>query len=290
VRHIIREAHMGFGFQKQNSCSKCRDASTRVQLPAVSKRQAAGFTLVELLVVIGIIAVLIAVLLPVLSKARAAANRTACLSNVRQLYNAFLMYSNDNDGYLPTCAAAADSLNFAHYPEDWIHWEANRNLDDSAIAKYLGRGEQLKTVLRCPADSFDGRAVRGGIKSGQGPHLFSYHMNSNAGTNFAPYGPIGRSKISWWRVPATKLLLTEAREAFDVSGRWSPGQPCTGYTSPLAEHHGRAVFHGNVPGFPEMTRGQKRGSNASTVFMDGHARSIDQDFAFDPNLFLPSSR
>jgi hypothetical protein len=242
-----------------------------------------------LLVVIGIIAVLIGVLLPVLNKARAAANRTVCLSNIKQLYNGILMYCNDNKGYFPTAAWAA-SAGYTYYPEDWIHWQANRNVDDSAIAKYMGRGEQLKTVLRCPADSFDGRKPRPGIANGQGPYLYSYHMNSNVGHNLWPYGENPQSKISQWRVPAKKILLTEGWEGLDVFGRWGHGQPVVGYTSPLAERHGRAVFHGNVPNFPEMTYGTTHGSNVSTIFMDGHAEGIDQDFAFNPSLFDAKAR
>jgi prepilin-type N-terminal cleavage/methylation domain-containing protein len=60
-----------------------------------------GFTLVELLVVVGIIAVLMAILLPALSKARQQALRTACQSNMRQTYFAVIMYANDNKGWLP---------------------------------------------------------------------------------------------------------------------------------------------------------------------------------------------
>ena len=60
-----------------------------------------GFTLVELLVVIGIIALLIGILLPVLSSARAASQNVACLSNIRQLSTTVMLYVNDSDGTLP---------------------------------------------------------------------------------------------------------------------------------------------------------------------------------------------
>ena len=95
-----------------------------------SARSTRAFTLVELLVVIGIVALLIGILMPVLSRARAQANRAACLSNIKQLGTAILMYCDDNDGWFPTCAAPANGLNRVHYAEDWLHWQANRNLMD----------------------------------------------------------------------------------------------------------------------------------------------------------------
>ena len=62
---------------------------------------AAGFTITELLVVVGLIAVLISLLLPVLGRARAAAQATACLSNLRQMTTAWTIYLTENRGRLP---------------------------------------------------------------------------------------------------------------------------------------------------------------------------------------------
>src|SRR6476620_9325305 len=63
--------------------------------------QRAAFTLVELLVVIGIIAILIAILLPTLNRARESAKRTQCLSNLRQLHTALVLYAQTNKDAVP---------------------------------------------------------------------------------------------------------------------------------------------------------------------------------------------
>lgn len=67
-----------------------------------ARRSARGFTLIELLVVIAIIAILAAILFPVFAQARAKARGMACLSNVKQLGNAFQMYTQDYDETSPS--------------------------------------------------------------------------------------------------------------------------------------------------------------------------------------------
>jgi prepilin-type N-terminal cleavage/methylation domain-containing protein len=127
-----------------------------------------AFTLVELLVVIAIIAVLIALLMPALSEARQNANRSVCLSNIRQLAIAFIMYANDNRGYFPNSSASNNEN-----PSDWIYYQSNRVLSQSAIVQYVG-GTFNPSVFRCPSDDW---TYRPRVNFVTWPYSYSYSMN-----------------------------------------------------------------------------------------------------------------
>src|SRR5258705_2274298 len=85
-----------------------------------------AFTLIELLVVIAIIAILAAMLLPALSRAKAKAHQISCVNNVKQLSLAFLSYIGDFRDTFPGAAIVAPAL---PVDEDWIYW----NCDDPRI-------------------------------------------------------------------------------------------------------------------------------------------------------------
>jgi len=95
-----------------------------------NSRRISGFTLVEMLVVVAIIGILAALLLPALSAAREQGRRTKCLSNLRQVGEALIVYANTNDGYLPS----------------WPGW----GLVEAKIGNINGVAADPDTLVNCP--------------------------------------------------------------------------------------------------------------------------------------------
>lgn len=101
-----------------------------------------GFTMVELLVVVGIIVLLMGILLPALGKVRESARRTACMSNLRQLTQAWLAYAADHDRELPVNGIDGN----------WVMPGAAR---DAVTSGKLYRYVNDYRVYRCPQEEGD---------------------------------------------------------------------------------------------------------------------------------------
>src|SRR5262245_6445329 len=108
----------------------------------------AAFTLVELLVVIGIIAVLIGILLPTLGRAREQSRATLCMNNLRQWGMGFSMYFNISKGALPKDGEDANNAASAlsYWDAPWMWFNAiprlvqNKSYDELQVAEMNGTG------------------------------------------------------------------------------------------------------------------------------------------------------
>jgi prepilin-type N-terminal cleavage/methylation domain-containing protein len=215
---------------------------------------AKGLTLVELLVVIAVIAILAALLLPVLSRAKASAQRTTCMNDIRQINCGLRMYSDDSSDYSPRTPhtnnfpSLANFVDFTGYKEVMKH---NVGLK--------GASSPRDKIFACPSDTFYYHLVPGGQPfAAQGLHeqpftdYSSYGFNGATGTNQVSgvrMPSIAGRKISSIKNPARTLMIFEIPAIFPYSWH-EPKRPFSAQNS---------VFND---------------AKNMVSFVDGHARYI----------------
>jgi prepilin-type N-terminal cleavage/methylation domain-containing protein/prepilin-type processing-associated H-X9-DG protein len=223
----------------------------------------AAFTLVELLIVIGIIAVLMALLLTGVARARQHANRAACLSNLRQIGMALIAYAVDNENSFPAPGDLDDV-----YPEDWVHWQPNRDVREGRVMRYINYSVD---VLRCPSGFAD--------RSTTPPYPFSYSVNNrftgrSIGAFFRP-AMVPPCKLVQCADPSNKILAIEEDVTAINDGEWCSEDVETGLTrrTSLSVIHDKGREYGGGDRVDPLYTGRGRGN---VVFADGHCDFVER--------------
>jgi prepilin-type N-terminal cleavage/methylation domain-containing protein/prepilin-type processing-associated H-X9-DG protein len=181
-----------------------------------------GFTLVEILVVISILAVLTGILLPVLARTRAAAKSTLCMNKLRQWGLALHCYMDEFDGSIPRRGQGVQPTYIIERTEDWFN----------CLAPYAGEKPYEELAAEgcqpCPGD--DSIFVCPRALCNTKPYFFSYAMNMY----LSPWIRPEVHRLS--EIPHPERLVFMA----DAPGPYSSTVPSKEDYSVLARHEGKA--------------------------------------------------
>ena len=225
------------------------------------RRQRSAFTLVELLVVIGILSVLAGISLPVFNRAKRSAKQSACLSNVRQLGAAIAIYQGFYDGYFPNAVNPVDRAE----PQGWSSqpaWEAeipSMPLFRDVMLPYVKDPE----VFHCPLDN--GTNISDDSKGDtfvSSPSLFLQYGSSYDYRSLVAFEQLADTAF---RAPASVPVLN------DATGAWHGGRPLV------------------VSDFDDMDRvlSVERDFRYNTLFADSHAMLLTYDQIEAAELITP---